>query len=480
MKPKREQSKGPSSLRQATARRATPSPGKAFRGAHSRASADRLRHELDVHHIELEVQNAELRKVRDELESALENYTALYDLAPVGYFSIDETGVILEANLTGATLLGLERARLIQQRLTSFISPESRSSFLGFLKQVLAEPTGQTCEVLLLKEGAGTFWASFRAASAVSSQGPRKWCRVTFGDITARKQGEEAQQHLEVLAGANRELKREIVRRKAVEAALKKSEQHYAKLSEQAREMQDQLRLFSRRLLAALEEERMRISRELHDVIGQTLTGINVRLAVLKKSEPTKTAGWEQDLARAQELVEHAAETIHRFARELRPTVLDDLGLIPALRTFIKGFAGQTGIRVNLSAFAGVEEADGDKRTVLYRVAQEALTNIARHARAGRVEVKIQQRPGSVCMSIADDGLGFEPKPAVQGKANGRLGLLGMAERLKMVGGTFAIRSAPGKGTTIVAQIPFPWPPPGSRGARAVVDPAGIRRARNR
>src|SRR5512140_1254445 len=116
----------------------------------SNAGALRLRHELEVHQIELEMQNAELQKARDELEVALENYTDLYDFAPVGYFSIDPAGVILEANLTGAALLGVERSRLINRRLLAFMAPLSRPIFLAFLKKVFTGPKNQTCEALLL------------------------------------------------------------------------------------------------------------------------------------------------------------------------------------------------------------------------------------------------------------------------------------------------------------------------------------------
>jgi PAS domain S-box-containing protein len=125
----------------------------------NRTDADNQRqfHELEVHQIELEMQNAELRKVRDELEVMLEKYTDLYDFAPVGYFSIDESGVILEANLTSAALLGVERSRLIDRRLLLFTSPTSRSSLLDFLKKVFAAPKNQVCKTLLLKEDGGTF-----------------------------------------------------------------------------------------------------------------------------------------------------------------------------------------------------------------------------------------------------------------------------------------------------------------------------------
>jgi len=149
-------------------------------------------HELEVHQIELEMQNAELQRARDEREVALEKYTDLYDFAPAGYFSIDESDVILEANLTSAALLGVERSRLINRRLLLFMSPTSRPIFLAFLEKVFTGPKDQACEALLLKKGGGTFWAGFQATSAVCPKGTRKWCRVAFGDITARKQAEEA------------------------------------------------------------------------------------------------------------------------------------------------------------------------------------------------------------------------------------------------------------------------------------------------
>jgi two-component system sensor histidine kinase DegS len=146
---------------------------------------------------------------------------------------------------------------------------------------------------------------------------------------------------------------------------------------------------------------------------------------------------------------------VHRFARELRPTVLDDVGLIPALRTFMQGFKEETGIHLSLSAFAAVEQMKGEKRTVLYRVAQEALTNIARHAQASRAEVRIERFDGAVCMKIKDNGKGFQTEHVLNAKKNKRLGLLGMRERLEMVSGTLTIKSAPGKGTSVIAQIPL-------------------------
>ena len=145
------------------------------------------------------------------------------------------------------------------------------------------------------------------------------------------------------LAAANRQLKLEIARRKTVEKSLRNSEQHYSRLLEQSRHQQEQLRHLSHQILSAQEEERKQISRELHDEIAQTLTGINVHLATLKTEAALNTKGLTKKIARTQRLVEKSVNIVHRFARELRPTVLDDLGLIPALHSFMKEFTKRTG-----------------------------------------------------------------------------------------------------------------------------------------
>jgi signal transduction histidine kinase len=217
-------------------------------------------------------------------------------------------------------------------------------------------------------------------------------------------------------------------------------------LLEQSDRLQEQLRRLSRQILSAQEEERREISRELHDVIAQTLTGINVRLAALAKEAAVNTKGLDRNIARTQRLVEKSVDIVHQFARELRPAVLDDLGLIPALHSFVKIFSKRTRIHVHLKAFAAwnnwTRPAHG-----AFRVAQEALTNVARHAQASRVEVSIQKLPDGICMKIKDDGKSFQggTRAELHGKGSKRLGLLGMRERLEMVGGHFGVESVRAK-----------------------------------
>ena len=256
------------------------------------------------------------------------------------------------------------------------------------------------------------------------------------------------------LADSVEVLKYEITRRKVVEESLRASEQTSSALLEKSRQMQVELRELSRQLLTAQEEERMKISRELHDVIAQTLTGINVQLGRLKAESTASSRQLQEKIASTQRLVEQSVDIVHRFACELRPTVLDDLGLIPALKSFLKEFLASTGIRVSLKVSTEIEQSSTSIRTVLYRVAQEALNNVARHAKESRASVSIRCHEGLICMEITDSGTGFEMNKTPSTKNHTRLGLLGMRERVEMVGGTFCVESAPDRGTTIRAEIP--------------------------
>lgn len=269
-------------------------------------------------------------------------------------------------------------------------------------------------------------------------------------------------QRTEELAASVEELKQEVVQRRAIEESLRISQETSSQLLQKSRELQEELRQLSHQLLSAQEEERKKISRELHDVIAQTLTGINVRLASLKTDETASSKELQSKITSTQRLVEKSVDIVHRFARELRPSVLDDLGLIPALQSFMTGYMKDTGIRVALKAFTGIEAADGNTRTVLFRIAQEALTNVARHAQASQAELSIQNPGGGICMEVTDNGCGFAVEGKSSAQKNNRLGLLGMRERVEMIGGTFCVESSPGNGTTIRVEIPDVANEPGS------------------
>jgi signal transduction histidine kinase len=270
-----------------------------------------------------------------------------------------------------------------------------------------------------------------------------------------RQRNETLRLHTAALARGNRRLEREIVRRKSGEEVIRKSKEQYRTLFLESQVMQKKLRQLTRQIISAQEEERKEISRELHDEVVQTLVGINVELSALTKGTSDGLHNLKAKIARTQRLVENSVNAVHRFARELRPAVLDDLGLIPALHAYSKSLAARKKIKIHLTAFAGVEALGGVKRTVLFRVAQEALTNVTRHAHATEINLDIIQIAGAVRMEISDNGQSFSVEKILQARNPKRLGLVGMKERIEMVGGSLAIKSVPGTGTTVRAEIPF-------------------------
>jgi len=410
----------------------------------------------------LQAEITERKQAEAALRESEKRYRTLFDLGPGAVYSCDAAGVIQNFNRRAAELWGCESVpRDTSKRFSGafkWVRPDGSSMPLEqrLMAKVLSGKiaAARDEEVLIERPDGSRVTVVVNIRPLKNERGEVTGAINCFYDITERKQAEEAQRHIAVLAATNRKLELEIVQRRAVELALNNSEQHQRWLLADSRQVRDQMRLLSRQLLSAQEEERKRISRELHDVIAQTLTGINLRLANLKADTTNNSKDRDLNIARTQQLVEQSVAIVHQFARELRPTVLDDLGLIPALHSFMQSFKEETGIHVSLTAFATIEQLNGTKRTVLYRVAQEALTNVARHAHASRAEVNIQKIAGTVYMKIKDNGKGFPTGKDGPGRRNNRLGLLGMRERLEMVWGNLTIESVPGKGTTVTAQIP--------------------------
>lgn len=414
--------------------------------------------------------NARLQKEileRKEVEAALreseKRYRILFDLGPVAIYSCDASGVIQKFNRQAAKLWGRKPVAgdTSERFCGSFKLFRTDGSFLPHPRCPMAavvrgkKTSVQGEEVVIERPDGSRVVAIVDIRPLKNKQGKITGGINCFYDITERKEAEAAQRRLLVLTATNRKLELEISQRRAAEQALKDSEQHQRRLLQESRHMRDQLRLLSRQLLQAQEQERKRISRELHDVIAQSLTGINLHLATLKGDTAMNTQERERNIVVTQKLVAQAVNVVHQFARELRPTALDDIGLVPALCSFMKAFKEETGIHVTLSAFANVKKLEGDKRIVLYRIVQEALANVARHALASRVDVSIEKADGAICMKIKDNGKGLPKERLWNSKKIKRLGLIGMRERLEMIGGQFAIESQPGEGTTVTARIPL-------------------------
>lgn len=241
--------------------------------------------------------------------------------------------------------------------------------------------------------------------------------------------------------------------RDAATQELRTSKEHYCHLLQEARVMEENFRQLSHKVLRIQEEERKRISRELHDELGQTLNVVNVSLAVLRDHFPEHGAIRER-IVQAQRLLKHTMEIVRRFARELRPDMLDHLGFYPALGAYLRNFTERTGIPACLQAHPRRDNLDPQEAIVLFRVAQESLSNVAKHARATRVDIRLQRHRGTMHMEIHDNGRSFRVPPVLAEDGQGRLGLLGMEERVRLLNGQFTIQSAPGCGTTVCVRIP--------------------------
>ena len=489
--------------------------------------------ELRVHQIELEMQNEELRRARQELEVSRERYFELYELAPAGYCSISEAGLILETNLALATLLVEARAAIVGRRFSAFVLAQDQDLYYLQRKRLLESGGPQSCELRLARREGGECWVSMVSTTAEDAAGALV-VRVVLVDISARKQVEIALERIrkeqqaildsEVVGifkskdrkilWCNRTFERMLGREagkllgksKRVifpdaadytlfgdaaypaigRVGVFRAEIRYLRgdgsvgwaditgaklytdreetiwsfvdISERKRaeleleQTSARVSALSRRLIEVQELERVALARELHDEIGQALTAVRLHLKVLEREDAQ--GKHRESLDRALGVVERAIGQVRGLSLRLRPPVLDDLGLLPALRWLVLQQSWNRGLRIEIEAVpegvaegvsvpAGVTEA-------AYRIAQEALTNVLRHAHAGRATIRVEQNADRLAVLIRDDGRGFDPAEV---RSLGGFGLLGMQERVKLAGGTLVVSSERGRGTQVRAEF---------------------------
>ncbi len=215
-------------------------------------------------------------------------------------------------------------------------------------------------------------------------------------------------------------------------------------------EARAKMRALSAAIIAAQEEERRRISRELHDDTAQTLTSLLLYAKVLEQGDAPPHV--REALAELREEVAASLEGVRRLARELRPSALDDLGLVPALQGYTQDLARRTKLPLRFVTSGGDYRLPPQVEIVLYRIAQEAVTNAAKHARATSIVVQLAREPGMATLSVRDNGVGFDPATASPGQG---MGLFSMRERAELAGGTLVVSTTLGRGTSVVARIPL-------------------------
>lgn len=230
-----------------------------------------------------------------------------------------------------------------------------------------------------------------------------------------------------------------------------KLEHQYEEEHARAVAAHEDLRRLSARLVAAMEEERQKLSRELHDQVGQTLTAIKIDLSRAEQAVPKSDTRTVERIRRAREGAEETLQIIRRMSMLLRPSMLDDIGLSAALGWYAKQFGESTGIRVHLTDDGSADRLPEAHKTSLYRIVQEALTNCARHSEARAIQIRLASEDHRYVMQIADDGRGFDAKSQARG-----LGLIGIQERIDEMNGSLNVTSTPGQGTRLSVSIPVP------------------------
>ncbi|MBI3200856.1 MAG: PAS domain-containing protein [Myxococcales bacterium] len=335
------------------------------------------------------------------LSEARARYQDLFENAPDAYLSVDgQTGTLIECNR------GLER-------LTGFSASE-----------VIGRPVFELYHPSSLAAGRAAF-AEFQRTGKIDD----------LELEVLRKDGSAVDVSLHVTA--IRDASGAIVRSRSIWRDISRRKRDETKLRELAVALQN-----------VREEEGKRIARELHDELGQAMTALQLDLGWLERHLPTGASELHQRLAAARALIDENLQLARRLSSELRPALLDDLGLPAAMGWLCREFEGRTAIRCTLHVPEGPGALTEPQRTALFRVLQEALTNVARHARAEQVEVRLDLGPGGAVLGVHDDGVGI-PEGSPRG-----LGMLGMQERLRAVGGELEVERRPGGGTAVRARLP--------------------------
>ncbi|HEY1189243.1 MAG TPA: chemotaxis protein CheB [Gemmata sp.] len=348
-------------------------------------------------------------------------------------FTLDRGRTVTSWSPGAAVVFGYAAGEIVGRSADIVFTPEDQAAGVPQQEAETARREGRAADERwhTRKDGA-RFFAS-GVLTPLGADGTRGFVKV-LRDLTERKRMEDA------LRRANDELEGRVRARTAELVAV---------LDSLAMEM-DRRRHMARRLATAQEDERRRVARDLHDSVGQLLTGLSLAVRAAETSGdlsgPTAAR-----LAEAQRLMNDLGKEVHGLALRLRPTSLDDIGLEAALGQLVAEWSSRTGTRADLHASGfGPGRLPPEAETTVYRIVQEALTNVAKHAAARAVSVVVARPAGFVSVVIEDDGTGFDPEAV----PNGRLGLLGMRERVELVGGTIDIDTTPGQGTTVAVQIP--------------------------
>ena len=251
------------------------------------------------------------------------------------------------------------------------------------------------------------------------------------------------------------EQRKEIIERTRQEEQALQRERDLARLHQHATSLASELQATVGKVIRAQEEERRRIARELHDEAVQSLSAAAVRIGDLEEHIPTRQRRLREALQASRDLLTDSLWEIRKIIVDLRPSGLDDLGLVPALRAYAQSHLEEAGVAVQMRARQPGQRLAPEVETAVFRIAQEAMNNVVRHASAHQAAITLEQRNGAIFLQVEDDGDGFDAEMVRAGGTAGGLGLRGMRERASLLGGTLELESRPGAGTKVRAIIPL-------------------------
>jgi PAS domain S-box-containing protein len=344
-----------------------------------------------------------LRKSQRELLESEERFRNLFEISPAGIFLLDREGNITSVNNRGCTIYGYSREEMLKLNVRDIVPRNIAGNFPR-----LVETIRKKKYLFIESEGKRKNRREFPLALSVSLFHGRdeELIQVLVQDITDRKEAEEA----------------------------------------------EGLRRLSEMLLNYQEEERKHIARELHDHIGQDLAAIKISLQMLEKEYPEMEDGLSNEIEEVVRIADKTIADVRRISATLRPESLDRMGLVPALEHQIQYLSGRSDTELTFESGDFQGRLAPEKEIAIYRIVQEGITNILKHAQAGNARVQISRKGKNIHLSIRDDGVGFSPGWE---KATMGLGLVGIKERVKGLGGALSINSRKGKGAELVITIPM-------------------------
>lgn len=342
-----------------------------------------------------------------ELYASEKRFRTFIELAPEVVFSLDAAGVITSLNPAFEALTTWKREEWLGKKAVALLDPRDRELAVRTFQKVLRHRAPEVVELRVCSRTGDVIAGEFTVAALVE-QGEAIGLFGFARDITGRKRAEAL------------------------------------------------LRDLTRRLLDAQEVERRRVARELHDSVGQLLSSVRFRMQAIEVALAKSAPALAAKATKAGTLLENAVQEVRRISYNLRPSELDDLGLIPTIRSACEDFQERSGTAVDLHLSRLPKRLPAHLDLTIYRIVQEALSNIEKHAQASRVTLSLRPRDGFVTLKISDDGKGFDPLGDFPSRRRRHgLGLLNMRERTAFAGGTFEIDSARKKGTAISVTLPL-------------------------